>query len=119
MRELSRRYVVMPLATEAPFDMGDPDAPFVLKPWKDPAALRALQAYRDHCFPELRRELDAWIAAITAGPTLRGGIGRRNEPFAAGRAAPAKSAARAKRGARSARKVARPAAKKPVKKRRR
>ena len=42
MPELTRRYIVMTMATEAPFDMQDPEAPFVLKPWKDPAALRAL-----------------------------------------------------------------------------
>jgi hypothetical protein len=82
MTELARRYVVMPLATPAPFDPADPDGVFVLKPWKDPAALRALRAYRDSCFPELRRDLDAWIRAIEAGPAVRGDIGRRNEPFA-------------------------------------
>ena len=81
MTELARRYVVMPLATDAPFDAADPDGAFVLKPWKDPAALRALRAYRDSCFPELGRDLDAWIRAIEAGPTVRGDIGRRNEPF--------------------------------------
>jgi hypothetical protein len=81
MTELARRYVVMPLATDAPFDPADPDGAFVLKPWKDPAALRALRAYRDSCFPELRRDLDAWIHAIESGPTVRGDIGRRNEPF--------------------------------------
>ena len=82
MVELARRYVVMPLATDAPFDPSDPDGVFVLKPWKDPAALRALRAYRDSCFPELSRDLDAWISAIEAGPTVRGDVGRRNEPFA-------------------------------------
>lgn len=82
MPELTKRYVVMSLATEAPFDLRDPDGPFVLKPWKDPAALRALETYRDHCYPELAQDLDAWIRAIKAGPTVRGGVGRRNEPFA-------------------------------------
>src|SRR5262245_46662247 len=82
MAELARRYVVMPLATDAPFDPADPDGVFVLKPWKDPAALRALRAYRDSCFPELSRDLDAWISAIEAGPIVRGDVGRRNEPFA-------------------------------------
>ena len=79
MPALTRRYLVMPLATEAPFDARDPDGAFVLKPWKDPAALRALRAYRDNCFPELRRDLDVWIRAIEAGPTVRGDVGRRNE----------------------------------------
>ena len=79
MAALTRRYVVMSLATEGPFDAHDPDGAFVLKPWKDPAALRALRVYRDNCFPELRRDLDAWIRAIEAGPTVRGDIGRRNE----------------------------------------
>ena len=116
MRELSRRYVVMTLATEAPFDVGDPDAPFVLKPWKDPAALRALRAYRDHCFPELQRDLDAWIAAIDAGPTLRGDIGRRNEAHAGAKGGAPRKARAASAG--RARKVSRPAAKKPAKKRR-
>jgi hypothetical protein len=99
MAALTRRYVVMPLATEAPFDPGDPDGPFVLKPWKDPAALRALRAYRDNCFPELRSDLDAWIRAIEAGPALRGDVGRRNEahlqPASRGRAP--SSAARGRR----------------------
>ena len=27
--------------------MGDPEAAFVLRPWKDPAAFRALEAYRE------------------------------------------------------------------------
>ena len=92
MAELTKRYVVMSLATEAPFDLRDPDGPFVLKPWKDLAALRALEAYRDHCYPELARDLDAWIRAIKAGPAVRGGVGRRNEPFAKAAlpAAPAK-----------------------------
>lgn len=80
MPELTRRYVVMAMATEAPFDVADPDAVFVLKPWKDPAALRAIATYREHCYPELARDLDAWIAAIEAGPSVRGDVGRRNDP---------------------------------------
>jgi len=88
MAALTRRYVVMTLATEAPFDPRDPDGAFVLKPWKDPAALRALRAYRDNCFPELRRDLDAWIRAIEAGPALRGDVGRRNERHLHARSAP-------------------------------
>lgn len=81
MPELTKRYIVMAMATEAPFDLTDPEGVFVLKPWKDPAALRALEAYRDNCYPELARELDAWIRTIKAGPAVRGGIGKRNEPF--------------------------------------
>jgi hypothetical protein len=69
----------MTMATEAPFDLEDPEAPFVLKPWKDPAALRALEAYREHAYPELASDLAAWIQAITSGPTVRGGVGARNE----------------------------------------
>ena len=80
MAELTRRYVVMAMATEAPFDALDPEGVFVLRPWKDPAALRALQTYRDNCYPELGRDLDAWIRAIEAGPTVRGDVGLRNEP---------------------------------------
>ena len=80
MADLTRRYVVMAMATEAPFDPGDPDGVFVLKPWKDPAALRALQTYRDNCYPELARGLQAWIRTIEAGPVIRGDVGRRNEP---------------------------------------
>ena len=80
MAELTRRYVVMAMATEAPFDPLDPEGVFVLRPWKDPAALRALQTYRDNCYPELRRDLEAWIRAIEAGPTVRGDVGRRNDP---------------------------------------
>jgi hypothetical protein len=83
MAELTRRYVVMTLATEAPFDPGDTEGVFVLKPWKDPAALRALLAYRDSCYPELARDLDAWIRVIEAGPRVRGDVGARNEPHAA------------------------------------
>ena len=86
MRELTRRYIVMTMATEGPFDVRDPDTPFVLKPWKDPAALRALEVYREHCYPELGEELAAWIAAIASGPTVRGGVGARNEQHAAARA---------------------------------
>ena len=57
MAELTRRYIVMQMATEGPFDIRDGDAPFVLKPWKDPAALQALRAYRDNCYEELARDL--------------------------------------------------------------
>ena len=108
MAELSKRYVVMSLATEAPFDLRDPDGPFVLKPWKDPAALRALETYRDHCYPELARDLDAWIRTIKAGPAVRGGVGRRNEPFAKAAlpAAPAKPRPRPKPRAKAPRKKA-------------
>jgi len=83
MPELTRRYAVTRLATDAPFDPSDPDAPFVLKPWKDPAALAALRAYRDNCYPELRRDVDAWIRVIEAGRSVRGDVGRRNEPHVA------------------------------------
>ena len=79
MAELTRRYIIMTMATEGPFDRTDPETPFVLKPWKDPAALRALEAYREHCYPELGEELGAWIAAISSGPVVRGGVGARNE----------------------------------------
>jgi len=98
MAELTKRYIVMTLATEAPFDLTDPDGVFVLKPWKDPAGLRALEAYRDNCYPELARELDAWIRTIKAGPVVRGGVGKRNEPFvkAVRPPAPAKPTAEAK-----------------------
>jgi hypothetical protein len=80
MSELTRRYVVMTLASTAPFDVEDREGVFVLKPWKDPAALRALTAYRDNCYPELARDLDAWIRAIQGAPSVRGDVGRRNEP---------------------------------------
>jgi hypothetical protein len=93
MSELTRRYVVMALATAAPFDPADRDGVFVLKPWKDPAALRALAAYRDHCYPELARDLDAWIRVVEAGPAMRGDVGRRNEPHV--------KTGHAKRGART------------------
>ena len=89
MAELTRRYIVMQMATEGPFDIRDVDAPFVLKPWKDPAALQALRAYRDHCYEELARELGAWIDAIEGGPHLRGGVGSRNEQAIAARPKPA------------------------------
>lgn len=80
MAELTRRYIVMTMAAEAPFDPSDPESVFVLKPWKDPAALRALEVYRDNCYPELGRDIDSWIRAIATGPVVRGDVGRRNEP---------------------------------------
>lgn len=92
MAELTRRYIVMQMAAEGPFDLTDPDAPFVLKPWKDPAALQALIVYRDHCYPELAQELDQWIRAISAGPRIRGGVGSRNELTAPARRKPAAKA---------------------------
>jgi len=106
MAELTRRYIVMQMAAEAPFDIADPDAPFVLKPWKDPAALQALVAYREHCYAELAEELDQWITAIVAGPKIRGGIGSRNELTAPARRKPAaKARPKAKSKARSAKPV--------------
>ena len=96
MAELTRRYVVMTMASHAPFDPDDPEGVFVLKPWKDPAAVRALEAYRDHCYPELARDLDAWLRVIAAGTPSLGDIGRRNELHAKTVAArtPRKPAAR-------------------------
>ena len=88
MAELTRRYIVMQMAAEGPFDLADPDAPFVLKPWKDPAALQALIAYRRHCYAELAQELDQWIGAIASGPKIRGGVGSRNELMATARSKP-------------------------------
>lgn len=85
MAELTRRYIVMTMATEGPFDLRDPEGAFVLKPWKDPSALQALQAYRASCYPELGVELDAWITEIESGPTIRGGVGTRNEQHLAAR----------------------------------
>ena len=87
MPELNRRYVVMALGAEAPFDPHDPDGVFVLKPWKDPAALRALVAYRDNCYPELAPDLAAWIALIEHGT---GGARRRGPAQRAARAARAR-----------------------------
>jgi hypothetical protein len=92
MAELTRRYIVMQMATEGPFDLRDADAPFVLKPWKDPAALYALRAYRDYCYDDLAREIDQWIEAITGGPQVRGGVGTRNEQAEAARRRPAAKA---------------------------
>ena len=79
MGELTRRYVVMAMATEGPFDTRDPEGAFVLKPWKDPAALHALRAYADRCYAELAKDVAAWILAIERGPVVRGDVGRRNE----------------------------------------
>jgi hypothetical protein len=75
----------MAMASEGPFDAHDPEAPFVLKPWKDPAALRALETYRDHCYPELAGDLTAWIGTISTGAKVRGGVGARNEAHMASR----------------------------------
>jgi hypothetical protein len=94
MPELTRRYIVMAMATDGPFDTRDTEAPFVLKPWKDPAALRALEAYRDHCYSELAEELTAWIAEISSGPAIRGGVGARNEQhMAAAKSKPGRAGA--------------------------
>jgi hypothetical protein len=112
MAELTRRYIVMQMATEGPFDIADPDAPFVLKPWKDPAALQALIAYRRHCYPELALELDQWITAVAAGPKIRGGVGSRNELTAPARRKPV-SAGKAKPKARIKGKAAKSLKKKP------
>mgnify|MGYP003576033416 CR=1 FL=1 len=89
MAELTRRYIVMQMATEGPFDIRDADAPFVLKPWKDPAALQALMTYRDNCYEELARDLDQWIEAIEMGPQIRGGVGSRNDQATTNRGKPA------------------------------
>jgi hypothetical protein len=99
MPELTRRYIVMTMSAEGPLDLEDADAPFVLKPWKDPAALEALEAYRAHCYPELAAELGQWIAAIRQGPTVRGGVGRRNAEHLASsaRRVPARAPRRARR----------------------
>jgi hypothetical protein len=104
MAELMRRYVVMTMATEAPFDPLDPEGVFVLKPWKDPAALRALAAYCENCYPELARDLEAWMRAIEAGPSIRGDVGRRNEAHVkvVAAAVPPEPAARARTAARRA-----------------
>ena len=114
MVELTRRYIVMQMAAEGPFDITDPDAPFVLKPWKAPAALQALIVYREHCYPELAQELDHWIQAIAGGPKIRGGIGSRNELTAL---ASRKTAARPKPQAKATKgKTEARGAKKPKKK---
>lgn len=91
MVELTRRYIVMPMGTEGPFDPTDPDAPFVLKPWKDPAALLALEAYRAACYPELAVELSAWIRTIRSGSAAPGSVGARNAAHLASRAGAARA----------------------------
>ena len=108
MGELTRRYVVMTMATEAPFDVADPVGVFVLKPWKDPAALRALRAYAECCYPELARDLVAWARAIDGGPVIRGGIGERNAAHM-GSAAPARRAGRRARKAKPRTRARKPA----------
>jgi hypothetical protein len=106
MPELTRRYIVMAMATEAPFDVHDPEAPFVLKPWKDEAALRALEAYRDHCYPELAADLTGWIQAIRSGARIRGGVGARNDAYAVTRSKPRGGAPAGRRAAKVAEKKA-------------
>ncbi|MFQ5520904.1 MAG: hypothetical protein ACE5FK_05875 [Candidatus Methylomirabilia bacterium] len=116
MAELTKRYIVMAMATEAPFDLADPEGIFVLKPWKDPAALRALEAYRDNCYPELGRELDAWIRTVKAGPVMRGGVGKQNESFVKAARPPVPTRPRPKPKAKAkARPKRRPAPKKKAK----
>jgi hypothetical protein len=87
MAELTRRYIVTTMGIEGPFDPTDPDAPFVLKPWKDPAALLALEAYRGACYPELAAELSAWIRTIRSGAAAPGSVGARNAAHLASRVA--------------------------------
>ena len=108
--ELRRRYVVMAMATDGPFDPRDPDGAFVLKPWKDPAAFHALRAYADRCYPALAQDLAAWMRAIERGPVVRGDVGRLNEAHQRA-TAPVRRAKPAKRRPR-ARRPARPAARK-------
>ena len=115
MAELTRRYIVMTVATETPFDVADPEGVFVLKPWKDPAAFRALRAYADCCYPELARDLAGWIRAIEGGPVVRGDVGRRNEAHAGGRT----KARRKPRPTRAAKSRRAPRAARTTKKRRR
>jgi hypothetical protein len=107
MAELTRRYVVMAMASEGPFDTRDPEGVFVLKPWKDAAALHALRAYADRCYPELARDLAGWISAIERGPTVRGDVGRRNDEHQRVAATPPRRRRPATR---------RPTARKPVRK---
>jgi hypothetical protein len=119
MPELTRRYIVMAMATEAPFDVHDPEAPFVLKPWKDEAALRALEAYRDHCYPELAADLAGWIQVIRSGARIRGGVGARNDAHAAARSKPRGGAPPTRRPAKATKKkVAKKAVKSKGKRRR-
>jgi hypothetical protein len=116
MAELTRRYVIMAMATDGPFDTRDPEGAFVLRPWKDPAALHALRAYADRCYPELVRDLAAWLRTIEKGPVVRGDVGRRNEAHArtAAPAAPRPSAPAAKaRAAVPARRRAKPVKRRP------
>src|SRR2546428_2253610 len=117
MPELTRRYAVMTMATEAPFDLRDPEGVFVLKPWKDPAALRALRAYADCCYPGLARDLGDWIRAIEREPGARGDVGRRNEEHLARASTPPKKGARSARTSRPRRAAKKPA--RATKKRRR
>jgi hypothetical protein len=119
MPELTKRYIVMAMAAEAPFDPTDPEGVFVLKPWKDPAALRALEAYRDNCYPELARDLEAWIVAIRSGPAVRGGIGARNEPYLKAVHPPVRAKSRATRPSATARRRAPHAPARPARPRRR
>ena len=112
MPEMTKRYIVMTMATEAPFDFADTDGVFVLKPWKDPAALRALEAYRDHCYPELAGDLTGWIQAVRTGARIRGGVGARNDAYAAPGPKARRAAPAARRPAKAGKK---PAARRPVK----
>jgi hypothetical protein len=117
MAELTRRYVVMTMATEAPFDVRDPEGVFVLKPWKDPAAVRALRAYADCCYPELSRDLAEWIRAIERGPMVHGDVGRRNEDHTRV-AAPSRRTPRPTRAPKARRRAASKPARSSKKKRR-
>ena len=112
MAELTRRYVVMAMATDGPFDTRDPDGAFVLKPWKDPAALHALRAYAGRCYPALAQDLAAWMRAIERGPVVRGDVGRRNEAHQSAKAPARRATAPVRRA------TARRAVRKPARKRR-
>lgn len=59
-------------------DPDDIDAPFVLMPRKDPAALAALCTYIDLCEPQLANELRPWLRSIARAKPVYGTQGERN-----------------------------------------
>ncbi len=63
-------------------DTQDVDSPFVLKPRKDPAAMKALECYADFCELELSKQIKRWIQLIKKAPKVVGTQGKRNIPFA-------------------------------------
>ena len=59
-------------------DSDDIDAPFVLMPRKDPAALYAMMHYAQMCETDLANEINVWLGKIIESSPVYGTQGARN-----------------------------------------